>query len=389
LRRIAIIGASGFVGSTLTERLLTGEDELVACIHGSGNAWRIARLGIDLRPLDLLDAKQVEAALRGVTHVVNCARGDDDVMLAGLRNLLGASVKNRVERFVHLGSVAVYGDPPPPQSVHEAAPTLAARGTYGFVKLQQDRMVTRACAAGLPGVILCPPNISGPHSSYLIGLVDALRGGAFALLDDGEAPCNLVDVSNLSHAIELALHDGPADGSRVFVTDDEPTDWRCVIDHLLPLCERSDPVPTVRRDELASMGGAADKPRASLSRSLRHLASSEVRQALRKDPLWARLDGLLRRGVARMGTPIESALRTSIEGPIRIDTIGSARRFNVRLCQQQLRGVRHSSELARTRLGYRPVYSVAQSMAAFRAWYRGHHGMDSDAWPLLRQLQEA
>ena len=77
VRRIAVIGASGFVGSTLVEQLLMGTDEVVPFIHSSGNAWRIARLGIELRALDLLDGRQVEAALHGVTHVVNCSRGGD------------------------------------------------------------------------------------------------------------------------------------------------------------------------------------------------------------------------------------------------------------------------------------------------------------------------
>ena len=45
---------------------------------------------------------------------------------------------------------------------------------------------------------------------------------------------------------------------------------------------------------------------------------------------------------------------------------------------KRLRGVRHSCQLAKTRLGYQPVYGTAASMAAFRQWYRIHHGMDTD-----------
>ena len=73
MKRIAIVGASGFVGASLAERLLSqGGDEVVPFIHSSGNAWRLARLDIELKTLNLLDRDQVHAALRGVTHVVNC-----------------------------------------------------------------------------------------------------------------------------------------------------------------------------------------------------------------------------------------------------------------------------------------------------------------------------
>ena len=224
MRRIAIIGASGLVGATIVERLLAeGHDEVVPFIHSSGNAMRLARRGIDLKMLDLLNSEQVQSELAGVTHVVNCSRGGDDVMLKGLRNLLAASKRHRVQRFVHLSSVAVYGDPPPPESVHESAPTAPARGTYGYLKLQQDEIVEKAVAEGVPSSVLCPPNISGPYSHYLVGLVQTLRTGALAVLDDGRGPCNLVDVANLSHAVELALTEGPADGKRIFITDDEDT----------------------------------------------------------------------------------------------------------------------------------------------------------------------
>src|SRR5439155_8791005 len=181
----------------------------------SGNAWRLARLGIALLAVDLLVPDEIDRALRGCTHVVNCALGSADAMVKGLQNLLAASRKNNVERFIHLSSVLVYGDPPPPESGHENAQTRPT-GTYGRIKLQQDRMVRQASRTGLPSVILCPPNVSGPYSPFLVKVLDALRAGAFALLDDGKTPCNLIDVSNLAHAIELALDRGTANGKRIF-----------------------------------------------------------------------------------------------------------------------------------------------------------------------------
>ena len=111
--------------------------------------------------LDLFDPKQVRSELADVTHVVNCSRGGNDVMLKGLKNLLAACREQGVRRFVHLSSVAVYGNPPPPDSVHETAPTKPEPESYGWVKLQQGDMVKEAAQAGLSSIVLCPPNISG------------------------------------------------------------------------------------------------------------------------------------------------------------------------------------------------------------------------------------
>jgi len=386
LKRIAVIGASGFVGATLVERLLAQGADVVPFIHGSGNAWRIGRRGIDLHMLDVLDATAVERSLQGITHVVNCSRGGNDVMLTGLRNVLRASRRGRVRRLIHLGSVAVYGDPPPAASVRETAPTAPARDSYGWIKLQQDRMVAKAAREGLSALILCPPNISGPYSTFLIGLAHALCSGGFALLDDGSAPCNLVDVSNLSHAIELALANGPDDGSRLFITDDQDTDWRLVVENLMPLVHPQRAVAMLSRNELERLPNPLGRRPISLSAGVKHLLSSEVRSALRKDPLWERVDAVLRVGVTRMGRSFESMLRSSIEGPLVVARSVSTEQLNIGLCRQQLRGVRHSSQSAKNRLGYHPLYTFSESMAAFRRWYKGAHGMDSDAWSLLTEL---
>jgi dTDP-D-glucose 4,6-dehydratase len=305
-------------------------------------------------------------------------------MVKGLQNLLAASQKNKVERFIHLSSVLVYGDPPAPDSVHEDAQTSPAKGTYGWIKLQQDHMVLQACRAGLPSVILCPPNISGPYSPYLLRVLDALRAGVLALLDDGKTPCNLVDVSNLAHAIELALDRGSADGKRMFVTDDEETTWYDVIEGLIPVTERTEPLPVITREKLSRLRLADSKP--SLVQSLKHLVSSDVRAALRQDPLWAKAEQALVRSMARLGKGVQERLRWSVAGPPPIRKIQSGPQYNTQLCIQQLRGVRHASDLAKQELGYKPLYTFAASMCAFCAWYRSHHGMDTGSWDLLKQL---
>lgn len=389
MRQIAVIGASGLVGSALVERLLARHagDAVVPFVRSSGNAMRLARRGLHLEMLDLLNGAQVEAALSGATHVVNCSRGDEEVMLGGLANLLAACRRNRVEKLVHLSSVAVYGDPPPPQSERESCAPAAAKGSYGWLKLQQDRMLAKAADEGLRATVLCPPNIAGPHSYFLVSLVDALRTGRFALLEDGSAPCSLVDVSNLAYAIELALDGGPNDGRRMFVTDAECTDWRSVIAHLMPLVQVHQPVPTISRQQVAALDAGGGTRPVSVVRSIAHLVSSDVRAALRQDPLWAKLDTGLRRAVHRMGKPVEDKVRAAVEGPLSPVKVARGVRFDAALCRQQLRGVRHSCALAKERLGYEPLHTTAESMEAFRAWYRYSHGMDTAAWRLIQQLQ--
>lgn len=390
-KRIVILGASGFVGTTLAERLQKRPDvEVVPLIHSAGSAWRLARRSAPLLQVDIADRSALLDALRGATHVVNCTRGPRSVMIDGLRNILDSCRAAGVGRFVHLSSVMVYGDPPHPDSHHEDAPTNPQPGaeSYGMTKLEQDKMVQAAAAAGLPSVVLCPPNISGLFSGYCGDIVSGLRDGSFALVDDGEGPCNVVDVRNLCHAMELALDAGGAalDGGRMFVTDGEPVRWRDVVAELLEL-SGTDEVRHIERAELLRLTGrGATKKAPSVAASVRHLVSSDVRAALRKDPLLAKLDHAARTAVTKLGRGVETKLRLGIEGPTPVSRPNPYATLTVGLCAQQLREVWHLNERAERVLGFRPPVTFSQSMADFRAWYRKMHGMDTPFWPISCHL---
>jgi nucleoside-diphosphate-sugar epimerase len=369
------------------ERVLhQGDRRWRPIIHGSGNAWRLTRWGLPLVAIDLLDQASIARAIDGCTHVVNCSRGDDQVMIRGLSNLLAVCAEQKVQGFVHLSSVMVYGDPPAPDSVTEDGETRPAKGTYGWTKLKQDQIVQRYAKAGLPAIILCPPNITGPYSPYLVALVEEIRAGTFLALDGGSAAINIVDCENLSYAIELAIDRCTQDAPRLFVTDDEPTTWRELLEPMARLAEREAPVPTVTADELRAHAVSKPVERATVGRTLRHLVSSDVRAALRQDPLLAKVHDTLRKGIAGLGTQVENSLRWSLEGPRPVTPYEQPKRSPGRLCLQQLRGVRHACDRAKQHLGYKPPHSVAASMRAFEQWYRAGTGMDTEAWLLLREL---
>jgi nucleoside-diphosphate-sugar epimerase len=390
-KKIVVLGASGFVGTTLVERLLKRSDiELIPVIHSAGSAWRLARRTGELVHLDILDRDALSRVLGGATHVVNCTRGSRAVMLDGLRHVVDECRAQGVVKFVHLSSVMVYGDPPRPETRSEDAAPDPPPGTesYGMIKFEQDKLVEGAAKAGLPSVVLCPPNISGPYSGYVAGVVDALRSDAFALLDSGESPCNLVDVRNLCHAIELSLDvTGEAtDGRRIFVTDGDEVTWRDVVAELLPLAA-VDAVPSITRADLQSVAGRQGAIRAArIGATLKHLLSSDVRAALRKDPLLGKMDKSVRGLVHRLGPGLETKLRIGIEGPISVSRPNPFAALAVGLCGQQLRGVRHSPKRAARVLGYDPPISFRRSMADFRAWYRAMHGMDTAFWSIARYL---
>lgn len=386
---VVIFGASGYVGSALVERLLAGGGyEIRPVIHTSGNAWQLARRRMRLWSADLGSREQVREAIRGCDAVVNCAWPPQELMVSGLRNLMEVCISEEVKRFVHVSSVAVYGEPPPPDSVSEEVEPRAKKGTYGWYKLQQDRLVEKFHHKGLPSVVLCPPNISGPNSPYLLEVLATLRMGGLALVDGGKWPCNLVDVVNLAAAVENALTCDHPDGKRIFVIDDGPITWRDLVDGLMPLADGAAAPPSISIEEAqAIIRRQREREVLSLLGVVRQiLGLPQTRDMARGNPFLVRSYGRIRRVTQWLPRGTAGRLTALMEGRSRIAKAYSGPVWSSKLCTHQLRKVRHSSDRARKQLGYTPPISFSQSMAIFRRWYEVCHGYGSADWSLLRKL---
>lgn len=292
-------------------------------------------------------------------------------MIKGLRNLLGEASAMKVRRFVHLSSVLVYGDPPPKESAEEGCGAMPVEGTYGAMKALQDRLVAKAAADGLSSAILCPPNIGGPGSYFLLGVARAISDGSFALLDGEAGACALVDVDNLCDAIELALAREVVPSTRLFVTDREMLSWREVVRLMADGLGLAMPEASVSRSAVAEDWQLRNVPpeRPSLGATLRYIGSSRVRGVLREDPLLGRMESAIKRFIRQVRPTAEDSLLQALDGPAPVVShdplAGLARPY----LYQQLRTVYHSPRAANVALGYVPKVSSAESVMHFCRWF--------------------
>lgn len=371
-RKVLITGASGFIGSRLCEVMaLAGFAKPRAFIHSTAAAARITRFPVDFLVGDLRDRKSVERAVEGCDAVVHLARGDKRVMRSGLEYLLSAAASQGVSRFVHMSSVAVYGNTPPPESTSEAAPAKRTDMEYGNEKLMQEKRVLRyGRRRGLPIVILRPPNVYGPFSGFTLDLIARIRQGRLAIVGEGQNPCNLVYVDNLLQATLLALYKPGAIGEIFFVTDPEQPSWaQCLHDHaaLLGLS-----LPHITEAKLV------DKPRErfileSLRTAPRVLLSGELRGLLRQVPIIRSVESALYAGFQSLSEETRQKIQRLVQKPVvfaRADPSGNGFFLRDNIHTAQSRTVAHSSEKARTHLGYNPIVSYREGMELTAAWLR-------------------
>ena len=371
--RIAIVGASGFVGAALIERLYFDEAwrdrfDFVAFIHSFGNAARLTRLPVKIESLDLLDSARVSSALSGFDAVVNCTRGDNTLMLNGLRNLARAMEHNRVRKFVHLSSVTIYGDDPPAESAHEDAPPSARRSRYGDMKVAQDDIVFKLHRRGVPSIILCPSNIGGPYSSLIVDGIARMLAGEIVLVDEGRNPTNIVHVDNLVEAILVALQSDTGWGERYFVNEQEPVTWKRFFQDLAGMLGMEAEFPLVSREDVVRHMENSEPARVGLKSQAAMLLSSEFREAISVVPAFKSMNESAKSMLAGLGPRWRARVRRRIARPIIIQPVGETRSLEHKLTTVQIRRVYHSPEKIVSRLGYKALLDHSRGMETTRRW---------------------
>lgn len=366
--KIGIFGASGFVGSTLCERLyFDGEWDFVCFVRSSGNAGRISRLPVEIRTLDVLNRESVLAAVSECDIVVNCVLGNNASMLRGINNLVAAAKRIKTKKFIQLSSIAIYGQDPAPDSVTEEGVPNPGDNDYGIVKLRQDKIVMGLQGMGIPTYILCPGNITGPYSVFSRDLVLRLMAGPLPLVDGGRYPSNLIHVDNLVEAIIAAIRSSGGAGERYFVNETHPIIWREVFDDFSQRLGLSFEYVQVQREQVLPFL----KERHTNDGLKSHLTialSGEFRRAIGIMPVFNRLNRAAASSFERLSPAVQNRIKERLKGPIRILPPTTELRLDERYIKVQARRFYHSPDKLARNLGWQPVLTYAQGVDTIVSW---------------------
>lgn len=199
-----LTGANGFIGQRLAERL-SAEGHKVKCLVRSPEKFTSLSVlpGVTAVTGDLGDISALEKGVSGcdtVFHLAAFAKpwSKDKslpyrVNVTGTENLLKASLRAGVKRFVFTSSAAVIGPSPGVDPIDESFPrSVPFFNEYEETKAAAEALVIDYCRNGMETVIVNPPRVYGPgpvnESNSLTKMIRLYHLGRWRILP-GDGTC--------------------------------------------------------------------------------------------------------------------------------------------------------------------------------------------------------
>jgi nucleoside-diphosphate-sugar epimerase len=212
--RIAVTGATGFIGRHLVSHLESRGDAVVP-------------VGRPLERGALAKAFKGADTVVHLAGVVSTTRDEEyvKVNVDGAR-AVGEAAHDSGARLVHVSSLAAAG-PAPPHAPRTEGDPPAPMTAYGRSKLEGERAI--AAVSGLHWTVLRPGVVYGPGDRALLPLFVLASRGVLPLIGRATAAYTFVHVSDLLRAIAAAA-DQHADEEVLFVGHPQPVTTRALLE---------------------------------------------------------------------------------------------------------------------------------------------------------------
>lgn len=210
--KIAVTGATGFLGSNLCRQASRAGHEIVSALGTNVDAGgKLASEGFSFVPARLSQVETMATAFQGADAVVHCAaksapwgsrRSFEDTNVVGTANVVKACRRAGVPRLVHISSASVYFRLEDRYDIRESSPLPEPVNEYARSKAMSE---VAAFRFERDVVVLRPRGIFGPGDTTLVPrLARVGRGGHLPLLRGGRAQVDITFVDVVSSAILAA-----------------------------------------------------------------------------------------------------------------------------------------------------------------------------------------
>jgi nucleoside-diphosphate-sugar epimerase len=209
-KRALVTGGSGFLGTELTERLITNGWDVTVFDLNQPARENIKFIRGDIRNVEACEfaVKEIDVVFHNVAQVPLAKNKElfNSVNVDGARTILDAASNSSVKSFVMTSSSAVFGLPKIlPANKH---PHLIPVEEYGRAKLSGERQITDLHRSRMSISIVRPRTILSPGRLGLFSILfDWISKGLDVFVfGDGDNPYQFIHAKDLAAGLENSSH---------------------------------------------------------------------------------------------------------------------------------------------------------------------------------------
>jgi nucleoside-diphosphate-sugar epimerase len=234
--RVAVTGATGFIGSQLVDRLLADGHHVAALVRQPAAVQSLEAKGATAVVGDVGDMSSLHSMMAGADIVFHLARvrahgslprETFEVNTDGTRNVARAAMRSGVARIVHASSSAVYGSR---VGLVDESTTLCPDSAYARSKMDAEAAIRSEC--GARAVIARITSVMGKGARSWKPLAASAANGTLRLVGDGSNKHHPADVADILDGLMRCAFTAGAGGRTYNLAGPSPVTMRELRDHL-------------------------------------------------------------------------------------------------------------------------------------------------------------
>lgn len=240
-----ITGGNGFVGSSLARKLVEAGEEVRVTIRRGSNTRNLDNLGVEKVYADIRDEAAIGSALKDCRRLYHTAalykvwlpdeKELHQVNIEGTRTVLGAALRQGVEKVVFTSSIAALGitDNGEPSDEEVTFNLWDTKLPYEISKYESEKVAWDFFNQGLPLVVVRPALVLGDRDIYPTPsgqlVLDVLHGRYLFYLGGG---INIVDINDVTAGHIAAMERGKSGESYNLGNNDNNISLRELFGHI-------------------------------------------------------------------------------------------------------------------------------------------------------------
>lgn len=241
-----VTGATGFIGSFLTETLVKKGLQVTCLVRNNSNLRWISDLNIECHFGNLDDPESLSKGLFDADYIyhlaaVNKALKDENYIegnVKGTKNLIGAIIatNSKLKRLIHVSSMAAVGPSPTIEPINEDYPPNPIN-IYGRTKLEAEQYVKKYIDK-IPTTIVRPPAVYGPRDTDILQFFKTIKHGIIPKTGGRDKYLSLIYVKDLVEGIVTAAESKKAKGQIYHLSEERPISWEDMAKYALKVINK-------------------------------------------------------------------------------------------------------------------------------------------------------